>query len=126
METPGFFIGGMKPGKFKHVLFVSSKNQWRSPAREAIYRKEPGLSVRSAGNAKAQKTLERLRHSWVRYILVIEDKHVSPIRAEHRQKIRDTKIFVLGSADEYRFMGPELMEIIKAKFDRLILGLETR
>ena len=75
---------------------------------------------------KRQKTLERLRHSWVRYILVIEDKHVSPIRAEHRQKIRDTKIFVLGSADEYRFMGPELMEIIKAKFDRLILGLETR
>ncbi|EAA7653457.1 hypothetical protein DXO15_16510 [Salmonella enterica] len=31
-----------------NVLFICSRNQWRSPTAEQVFRRYPGLSVRSA------------------------------------------------------------------------------
>ncbi|WP_223816002.1 arsenate reductase/protein-tyrosine-phosphatase family protein [Adhaeribacter rhizoryzae] len=33
------------------ILFVCSRNQWRSPTAEKVFRYYPGLEVRSAGTA---------------------------------------------------------------------------
>lgn len=34
-----------------NVLFICSRNQWRSPTAENVWRKHPNLSVRSAGTS---------------------------------------------------------------------------
>ena len=39
------------PSTRRNVLFVCSRNQWRSPTAEQLFRRHPGLSVRSAGTS---------------------------------------------------------------------------
>lgn len=34
-----------------NILFICSKNQWRSPTADKVWRRHPGLSVRSAGTS---------------------------------------------------------------------------
>lgn len=48
----------------RNVLFICSKNQWRSPTAEAVWRKHPQLSVRSAGTSSTARhkiTVEDIR-----------------------------------------------------------------
>jgi predicted protein tyrosine phosphatase len=41
-----------------NVLLVCSRNQWRSPTAEQVWRKLPGIQVRSAGTSpKARRSL---------------------------------------------------------------------
>ena len=44
-----------------NILFVCSKNKWRSPTAETIYRNDSRLNVRSAGtSASARKTISEI------------------------------------------------------------------
>jgi predicted protein tyrosine phosphatase len=36
-----------------NALFVCSRNEWRSPTAEAIYRRFPGVNARSTGTSEA-------------------------------------------------------------------------
>ena len=108
-----------------NVLFVCSRNQWRSPTGEQVWRKVPGVSVRSAGtsrNARRRLTLADIR--WADLILVMEDKHKSRIRADFRAEVTYKELHVLDNPDDYLFMDPELVEIIREKTEPLILGEE--
>lgn len=41
-----------------NILFICSRNQWRSPTAERVFASEPSLSVRSAGTSpKAKRTV---------------------------------------------------------------------
>lgn len=104
-----------------NVLFVCSKNQWRSPTGEAVFRKEAGIAVRSAGTARsAKRTLLVADIRWADVILVMEDKHKSRIRRAFRDDIRFKALHVLDIPDEYRYMDAELVAIIRAKAEPLI------
>lgn len=104
-----------------NVLFVCSRNQWRSPTGEEVWRKVPGVEVRSAGtsrNARRRLTLVDIR--WADLILVMEEKHKSRIRAEFRDEVRFKALYVLDIPDDYGFMDPELLEIIRQKTEPMI------
>ncbi|MEO0479215.1 MAG: phosphotyrosine protein phosphatase [Planctomycetota bacterium] len=97
-----------------HVLFVCSKNQWRSPTGEEVFRRSSGLSVRSAGtsrSARRQVTVKDIR--WADVILVMEQKHKSRLMAEFRDEVRYTELHVLDIPDDYGFMDPELVELLR-------------
>ena len=103
------------------VLFVCSKNQWRSPTGEAVFRNDPGLSVRSAG------TLRGARHAvsvadirWADVILVMEDKHSARLRAQFRDEVRYKPLHSLDIPDLYRYMDPDLIELLQDKVPPLI------
>lgn len=105
------------------VLFVCSQNQWRSPTGEAVFRKDTGLSVRSAGTSrKAKRALSVSDIRWADVILVMEEKHKSRIKAEYRNETRYKQLHVLDIPDDYRFMDPELVMIIRQKSEHLIWG----
>ena len=38
-----------------NILFVCSRNQWRSPTAERVWRDTPGLAVRSAGTRRSAR-----------------------------------------------------------------------
>ena len=104
-----------------NVLFVCSKNQWRSPTGEAVFRNARGLSVRSAGTSRsAKRTISVADIRWADVILVMEDKHRSRLRAQFRDEVRYKTMHTLDIPDLYRFMDPDLVEILRAKAEPLI------
>lgn len=111
------------PENRRNVLFICSRNQWRSPTAEQIWRKHPLVSVRSAGtspNARRKVSVEDVR--WADVILVMEEKHKSRLVAEFTRLLEDKPIHVLDIPDEYKYMDPELVEELQQSVGA-ILGL---
>ena len=97
-----------------NILFICSRNQWRSPTAEKIWQKHPALSVRSAGtspNARRRVSVKDLQ--WAEVIFVMEDKHKSRLMADYRHIIEHKRLQVLDIPDEYQFMDAELVESLR-------------
>lgn len=97
-----------------NVLFVCSKNQWRSPTAETIWRSHGKLNVRSGGtspNARHHVSQEDIR--WADVIMVMEEKHKSRLKAEYTRVLDFKPIHVLDIPDEYQYMDEELVEQLK-------------
>lgn len=106
-----------------NVLFLCSRNQWRSPTAEKVWRSHPALAVRSAGtspNARRHVCEQDLR--WAEAIFVMEEKHKSRLMAEFGRIVENTPIHVLDIPDEYKYMDPELVEELERSVGA-ILGL---
>lgn len=96
-----------------NVLFVCSRNQWRSPTAERVFRRHPLMSVRSAGtspNARRTITADDLR--WADVVMAMEHKHRDRIVAGFPRLVEHTPIHVLDIPDDYREMDPELIELL--------------
>lgn len=107
-----------------NALFVCSKNQWRSPTAEAIYRRDQRVSVRSRGTAKAAvRTIRSDDIVWADLILVMEDKHRQRILADFPGEAKFKPIHVLDIPDDYRFMDDELVELIRSAAEPIFVGL---
>ncbi|MES2933321.1 MAG: phosphotyrosine protein phosphatase [Pseudomonadota bacterium] len=97
-----------------NVLFICSKNQWRSPTAEQVWRKHPALHVRSAGtspNARHTVSIDDLQ--WANVIFVMEEKHKSRLLASYRRVLENISIHVLDIPDKYKYMDPELVELLR-------------
>jgi len=107
-----------------NLLFVCSKNQWRSPTGEKTYQDHPLVNVRSAGTASSarhQVTLADIR--WADIILTMERKHAQRLRADYPEALQFKDVVVLDIPDDYRFMDPELIDLIRAAVDPLLEGI---
>ncbi len=110
-----------------NLLFICSRNQWRSPTGERLWFKRQGINARSAGTAKSarcQVTLADIQ--WADAIFVMEEKHKSRLQAEFRQDLKHAKLYVLDIPDDYRFMDPELVTLIEEATEPLVADLQTR
>jgi len=106
-----------------NVLFVCSKNQWRSPTGEQVWRRTPGVHVQSAGTSRsAHRRLKVGDIRWADIILVMEQKHKSRIMADFRDEVRYKALHVLDIPDDYQYMDPELIELLREKTAPFILG----
>ena len=107
-----------------NVLFVCSRNQWRSPTAEQVWRKHPMVRARSGGTSpNARHTVSADDVSWAEVIFVMEDKHKSRLFAEHRRLLENKPVHVLDIPDEYKYMDVELVEQLRQAVGD-ILGLE--
>jgi len=96
-----------------NILFICSRNQWRSPTGELIYKKTSGVAVRSAGTSpRARRTVSAKDISWADVIFCMEQKHKDRIKAAHPAPCKYAKIQVLDIPDEYQYANPELIELI--------------
>jgi predicted protein tyrosine phosphatase len=106
-----------------NVLFVCSRNQWRSPTAEAVWRNHPDLRVRSAGtSASARKRVSGNDLRWAHVIFVMESKHRSRLLADFGHDLASKPMHVLDIPDEYQYMDPELVDLLRASVAS-ILGL---
>ena len=97
------------------VLFVCSRNQWRSPTAERVFARDPALAVRSRGvSASAVRRLTGADVAWADVILVMEADHKRQVTKRFRDELADRTIHVLDIPDAYRFMDPELVELLEA------------
>jgi predicted protein tyrosine phosphatase len=103
------------------VLFICSRNQWRSPTAEQVWRRHPRVSARSAGtspSARHKVSVDDIR--WANVILVMEEKHKSRLVAEFTRLLEGKPIHVLDIPDEYKFMDPELIEMLEQSVSNLL------
>ena len=97
----------------KNILFICSKNQWRSPTGEQIFKKHSELNVRSAGTStSARKTVNTKDIQWADTIFVMEEKHKRRLKAEFSRLLNYKDIQVLDIPDEYQYMDEELIDIL--------------
>ena len=97
-----------------NILFVCSRNKWRSRTAETIFKNNQKHNVKSAGteNDARIKVTEKLI-SWSDLIFVMEKRHRERLK-EKFGSLADTKeIIILDIQDEYKYMDPELIEILE-------------
>jgi predicted protein tyrosine phosphatase len=95
-----------------NLLFICSKNQWRSPTAELLFKNHPQHQARSAGTSdKARVRLSQKMVDWADEIFVMEYKHRDIIKQNFR--LNGKTLRVLDVEDIYQFNDPELVEILK-------------
>jgi predicted protein tyrosine phosphatase len=106
-----------------NVLFICSRNQWRSPTAEQVFRRYPGLNVRSAGTSRnAKKNVSHELLHWADVICVMEQKHKDRLMAEYRRLLENKPLHILDIPDDYRYMDPVLVTQLEELVPEL-LGL---
>ncbi len=100
-------------GERLNLLFVCSRNQWRSPTGEQVWRRHPRVNARSAGtSAGARRVVSADDLAWADVVLVMEDKHKSRLQAQFRALLLHKPLHVLDIPDDYKYMDPDLVELL--------------
>ena len=109
-----------------NVLFLCGKNLKRSPTAEAIFRNDPRVSVRSAGvSDKSRRRVKESDLHWANLVLVMERKHAARLRAAFPECDVTAPIESLDIPDDYEFMAPELVELLRPAIEEHIERLLT-
>jgi predicted protein tyrosine phosphatase len=113
-------IGGMTASPARRddarlkVLFVCSLNRWRSPTAEQVWRRDPRVDARSAGTSTgARHPVSADDLAWADVVVVMEDKHRSRLLAQFRALLAHKPMHVLDIPDEYKYMDPDLVELLR-------------
>ena len=95
-----------------NLLFICSKNQWRSPTAELLFKNHPIHHARSAGTSdKACVKVNQKLIDWADVIFFMEKRHKDIVRANFL--ISDRKRIVLDIEDDYQFGDEELVAILR-------------
>jgi predicted protein tyrosine phosphatase len=98
----------------KNILFVCSRNKWRSLTAETIFKNYPNISVKSAGTEDAARIkINAKLISWADKIFVMEKKHKEKLLLKFSPELIEKEIFVLEIEDNYKYMDLELIEELK-------------
>jgi predicted protein tyrosine phosphatase len=104
-----------------HVLFICSRNKWRSPTAEQIFSDYPGIETSSAGlsdDARNSLTPEQIK--WADIIFVMEQKHKSKLYKQFHVLLSDVRVICLEIPDDYGFMDSKLVELLKSKITNFL------
>lgn len=100
----------------RHLLFICSQNRLRSPTAEAVFAVTPGVEVDSAGlnhDAVVPLTPEQLH--WADMIFVMEKAHREKLHRKYKRHLNGQRVIVLNIPDDYAYMAPALVELLKLK-----------
>lgn len=94
-----------------NILFVCSKNKWRSRTAESIFKNNGTHQIKSAGTAaSARIRINQKLLNWADKIYVMEDLHKKRILADFDIQ---APITVLEIPDIYPYMDEELISILE-------------
>ncbi|WP_123043627.1 low molecular weight protein tyrosine phosphatase family protein [Cohnella candidum] len=98
------------------LLFICSRNKWRSLTAEKIFDGLNGYEARSAGSEEgARIKVTQGLIGWSDLIFVMEKKHVRRLKEKFSNQLHSKQIICLDIPDDYRFMDKELIEILKSR-----------
>ncbi|MDQ9020879.1 protein tyrosine phosphatase [Acinetobacter sichuanensis] len=97
-----------------NILFICSRNQWRSPTAERVFSVGYGIHTRSAGTSRhAKHTISSKDIEWAELIFVMEQKHKQNIKEKFPKQLQHKKIIVLEIPDDYHYMDEALIELLQ-------------
>lgn len=93
-----------------HLLFVCSRNRWRSPTAEALFRDDPHYVARSAGTENGARIKVTAAHiGWADLIFCMERKHAERLRQRFPEVLAGKRIVTLRIPDDYALHDPALI-----------------
>ena len=106
------------------VLFVCSQNRLRSPTAETVFSSYGGLEVLSAGvDADAATPVSRDLIEWAEIVFAMENYHRNKLRERFGKLLEGRRLVVLRIKDDYKYMEPELVEILQKKVPSHLPGI---
>ncbi|WP_366349535.1 protein tyrosine phosphatase [Paenibacillus amylolyticus] len=103
------------------LLFICSRNKWRSLTAEKIFDGYKGYQVRSAGTEEgARIRVTEGQIGWAEIIFVMEKKHVRRLKDKFLNKLINRRLVCLNIPDDYEYMDEELIEILKSRVSEYI------
>src|SRR4029077_15399259 len=94
-------------------LSLCSRNLWRSPTAEALFKDHPLYEARSAGtenNARVKLTAGHI--GWADQLFCMEKNHAARVQERFAGELGDKPLFVLRIPDDYEFMDPTLVDLL--------------
>ena len=99
----------------KKLLFVCSRNRWRSPTAEKLFDGVDGIQARSAGTEPGARIRVTAGHlGWADVIFVMEKKHLRRLQEKFADELAIKLVICLHIPDDYQFMQPELVALLQA------------
>jgi len=97
-----------------NLLFVCSRNRWRSPTAEKLFHGKHGIVAKSAGTSPSARIRVNASHvHWADIIFVMEDKHSAILNERWPDRLAQKKVIVLEIPDEYKYMDDELADMLQ-------------
>jgi predicted protein tyrosine phosphatase len=104
------------------ALFVCTQNKLRSPTAENIFSNYSGIEADSAGLGNdANVKLSQEQIEWATLIFVMEQSHRKKLSQKFRVHLNGKQIICLGIPDEYEYMQPELISLLKKKVEPFLV-----
>ena len=104
-----------------NILFVCSENRLRSPTAAAVFSEYEGIETISAGtNSDCDCPVSGDLIAWADVVLVMEKTHRNKVAKRFRELLRDKKLAVLDIPDNYEFMDPLLITLLKGRVPRYV------
>ncbi|NMO98267.1 protein tyrosine phosphatase [Paenibacillus lemnae] len=98
------------------LLFICSRNKWRSLTAEKIFDGYNNYEVRSAGTEEGARIKVTEGHiGWSDLIFVMEKKHTRRLTDKFPISLKTKRLICLDISDDYQFMDEELIEILKSR-----------
>ena len=106
------------------LLFVCARNRLRSPTAERVFAAVPGVETESAGVAPdAENPVSPELIAWADVVLVMERAHRAKLARLFPAAPRGKRIVCLDVPDEYDYMDPELVRLLRDRVGRAIPAL---
>ncbi|TXH68481.1 MAG: phosphotyrosine protein phosphatase [Thiothrix sp.] len=103
------------------ALFVCSQNRLRSPTAEQVFSEYESIECASAGvDSSANVPLDPELIEWADVIFVMERAHRNKITKKFKPYLKNKRLIVLDIPDEYDYMDPLLIQLLKAKVTRFL------
>ncbi|WP_414755729.1 low molecular weight protein tyrosine phosphatase family protein [Anabaena sp. CCY 9910] len=100
----------------KKILFICSQNRLRSPTAEVVFAEYEGLETDSAGlDHYAEVPVSSEAIEWADIIFVMERLHKQKLAKNFQPFLKNKRVICLDIPDEFEYMEPALIEILKKK-----------
>lgn len=97
------------------LLFVCSRNRWRSPTAEKVFDGVDGIQARSAGTETGARIKVTAGHiGWADLVFVMEKKHLRRLQERFAEELADKRVICLNIADDFQFIQPELVTLLQS------------
>lgn len=107
---------GDSPNVPIHALFICHYNRKRSATAERVFGKDPSLEVLSAGTSEeAMVQVNQRMLEWADILFVMDDEQVRALGNMFPGHPAVDHVVCLNIADNYDFLDPELVAILKER-----------
>ncbi len=104
-----------------NILFICSRNKWRSPTAEKLWDGFQNYVTRSAGTETGARVKVTAGHvGWADLIVVMEKKHKRRLQSQFGDALASKKLICLNIPDDYDFMDAELISLLKSSLSEHI------
>lgn len=103
------------------LLFVCTENKLRSPTAEVVFSQYEGVQAISCGtNSDSETVVSGDLIEWADIVLVMEKRHKIKVMDKYKNLLKNKRLVCLDVPDNYRYMQPELVRLLKAKLPRYV------